>query len=71
MRLSGVRMHFSAELHRLAGTLHAVQQAASLSGAVPVTDAGSEIQQSLTDLASPLPAQVKLEQFANNSFWRI
>jgi hypothetical protein len=28
-----------------------------------VNDAGSEIHLSLTDLASPLPAQVKLEQF--------
>jgi hypothetical protein len=33
-------------------------------------DAGSEIHLSPTDLASPLPAQVKPEQFAQHSFWR-
>jgi hypothetical protein len=35
-----------------------------------VNDAGSEIHLSPTDLASPLPTQVKLEQIVNNSFWR-
>jgi hypothetical protein len=35
-----------------------------------VSDAGSEIHLSPTDLASPLPTQVKLEQFAPCSFWR-
>jgi hypothetical protein len=35
-----------------------------------VNDAGSEIRLSPTDLASLLPAQVKLEQFAQCSFWQ-
>jgi hypothetical protein len=35
-----------------------------------VNDAGSEIHLSPTDLASPLPTQVKLEQFVQCSFWR-
>jgi hypothetical protein len=33
-------------------------------------DAGSEIHLSPTDLASPLPTQVKLAQFVQHSFWR-
>jgi hypothetical protein len=33
-------------------------------------DAGFEIHLSPTDLSSPLPTQVKLEQFVQCSFWR-